>query len=116
MTITGKVIQGLQEGRKLGYPTANLEYESEKPLESGVYASRVVFDSVEYIGALVIGGNFKTELPLKFEVYLLDFEGDLYGEELKVCVLDKVRNLEQFESREALIEQIERDIIAIRAL
>lgn len=117
VVITGIVIQGLQEGRALGYPTANLEYTSSGfQLQAGVYAGTVVLEGRTHTGAIVIGGNFKTDQPLKFEVHLLDFEGNLYGKELVVTVLDKIRDLIQFEDTDALIAQIENDITQVRSI
>ncbi len=115
-TVTGVVTQGLGEGAQLGYPTANLSYtlKDDQSLLPGIYAGKVFFEDggqqQEYHGAVVIGGDHKESTQPKFEVYVISYHGDLYGKELRVHVLDKVRDMQRFESTEKLIAQIEDDL------
>lgn len=114
MMIEGRVITGLGEGRKLGFPTANLDTESD--LEGGVYAALVIFRGKKYPAALMIGGDFGTDKKRKVEVHLLDQDRELVGEELEVEVVQKVSDMKKVESPEALLAKVEDDISMIRKI
>ena len=87
-------------------PTANLRLEERPDVDFGVYAVRVSFRSRTYHGALCYGVG----TPPKFEVHLLDFEGDLLGEELEVEILNQVSELVDFGSKERMRQKILHDI------
>ena len=119
----GIVCQGSQRGRTIGFPTANLHDIPELVPGYGVYAARVAdvefpqsptFTPASLVGktvALHIGPNptFSEEIT-KVEAHILDFSGDLYGAYLEIELLQEVRPIERFDSKEALLEQLHRDI------
>jgi riboflavin kinase/FMN adenylyltransferase len=120
-TLTGTVVRGHGLGQGLGAPTANLEPPADKLLPaSGVYAAAAVLGDGEagpYAAALTYGPAPTLDIAEpRLEVHLLDFEGDLYGQEVTVALLERLRPLETFDSREALIEQIARDLKRVRAV
>jgi riboflavin kinase/FMN adenylyltransferase len=106
------VEHGQARGRLLGYPTANLKITPNKLLPAnGIYAVRVLFDSTLYGGALSLGfrptfgGN-----TLTVEVFLFDFEGDLYGRLLTVFFVQRLRGEKRFASIPPLQQQMGRDV------
>lgn len=115
MRLIGQVITGLGEGQKIGYPTANLDCD-DNTLEGGVYAAFVVYQGKEYPAALMVGGDFGADPQRKVEVYLLDQDVALVGETLEVAVMERVSEMRRVNSREELLEKIEKDIARIRSL
>ncbi len=120
--VQGKVIHGQGIAAKfLGVPTANLELNQERKLlpPKGVYACQVRINGSDqrYPGILNLGlrPTFSGE-GLSLEVYLLDFEGDLYGQTLQVYFQDFIRAEEKFDGPEALKTQIHKDIARARQL
>lgn len=108
----GKVISGKQNGRKMGLPTANIEYEKDKLLPpDGVYKGITVIDFTEYKSLINIGKNptFNAE-KRTVESHIPDFFGDLYGKEISVKFLEKIRDEKKFSSVDELIKQINNDI------
>lgn len=117
--VRGRVTRGTQRGRKLGYPTANLSGITTLLPPVGIYAGRAYIPdrSAVYAAAISIGPNPTFhESVNKFEVYLLGFDGDLYEQELEVEFLERLRDVLQFDSVEALIEQMHRDVDATRRI
>ncbi len=116
---TGLVVKGARRGRELGYPTANLSISKDALLpKQGVYATRVRHKDKIYGGMANIGTNptFTEDLEdMSVEVYLFDFDGDLYGEELTIEWLSYTREEIKFDSKEALIEKMKQDEEEIRA-
>ncbi|MCS7278704.1 MAG: bifunctional riboflavin kinase/FAD synthetase [Thermodesulfobacteriaceae bacterium] len=114
--LTGKVIKGKGRGRILGYPTANLSISYSKliPL-SGVYAVWITLRGEKFKGAMNIGKNPTfDEKDLSIEVYIFDFNSEIYGEKIKVELINYVRGEKKFPSPEALKLQIEKDCQKIR--
>ncbi|MBO5525997.1 MAG: riboflavin biosynthesis protein RibF [Clostridia bacterium] len=110
--VLGQVRHGRQVGRTYGFPTANILYPAEKtPLGFGVYAVRVG----DKVGIANYGGRptFGEENPL-LEVYIDDFEGDLYGKQIEVVFTEKIREIRSFSSKEELSEQLRKDIQKVR--
>jgi riboflavin kinase / FMN adenylyltransferase len=112
----GTVIRGDARGRSLGIPTANLPLEEGMACPPrGVYAGRARAGESWYPAAVNVGvnptfgGDPATSVP-RIEAYLLDFEGDLYGQTLRVEFWARLRDETKFESSRALVEQIERDV------
>ncbi len=111
LVVIGKVSTG--EGvasSDYGIPTANLDLEKEPSLDFGVYAVCVKHKDRSYAGALCYGAGE----PAKFEVHLLDFRGDLNGDELSVEILEKVSELVDFGSKERMRHKILHDIQLVR--
>jgi riboflavin kinase/FMN adenylyltransferase len=116
-SLCGPVQRGDQLGRALGFPTANLDVRGLVLPPHGVYAVHVEWNGQSLRGALNLGTRPTLAQPqpsLQVEVHLLDFSGDLYGEQLEVTFIRKLRDEQKFPSREALREQIARDISAAR--
>ena len=112
--IEGVVVQGDQRGRELGYPTANMSITGLHPPKFGVYAVKVDVltgaHAGSYLGAASIGVRpmFGENLP-NCETYLFDFNGDLYGAELSVALVDFLRPEMKFDSIDGLITQMSAD-------
>jgi len=109
--ILAKVIHGHARGRKLGYPTANLERAEDLYPKAGVYAAYVTVDNETYRGAVNIGTKptFGDE-DFSIETFVFDYKGNLYGKELTVSFVDRLRDEQRFPSPEALVQQMEKDI------
>ena len=119
-SLRGEVIRGDGRGKQIGVPTANLKYATEKlPPARGIYAGWALVGGERYQAAISIGFNptFTPERQVaSVEAYLLDFDEDIYGEELRLDFIDHLRDEAKFESVEALVEQIWRDVNQTRAL
>jgi riboflavin kinase/FMN adenylyltransferase len=113
--ITGTVGTGAKRGRAIGFPTANLDDVETLLPGNGVYATHVETPRGRFAGAAHIGPNATFgEDARKLEVFLLDFEGDLYGQTLNVDFIARLRGTEKFSGVEALIEQMKKDVSATR--
>lgn len=109
--ICGKVVDGRKVGRVLGFPTANVLVDNTKLLVSGVYGCRCNIDGKMYDGILNIGAKPTFDIDeVGVEVHFIDFEGDLYGKQLKIVVSKFLREIKRFDSREELINQLTQDI------
>lgn len=118
-SVASPVIRGDQLGRQLGFPTANLDVTDLALPPDGVYAVHARTRNSMYRGVLNIGHRptvQSLEHRKRFEAHLLDFNGDLYGEEMEVTYVEKLRDERRFPSLEALKEQIACDIAAAQAL
>jgi riboflavin kinase/FMN adenylyltransferase len=116
-SIFAPVVQGDQLGRKLGFPTANLDTNGLILPPRGVYAARVYAQGLACNAVLNMGVRPTLELkkpPLRVEAHLLDFEGDLYGRKIETVLVQMLRPEQQFPSLDALKLQIARDIEAAR--
>lgn len=116
-----KVVEGLKIGKKLGFPTANLDInENEKIIPNkGVYAVFVEIDGVFYKGVLSIGYRPTLNLPvqqLAIEAHLIDFSGDLYDKIVTVFFMERIRDDIKFENIEQLKLQINADIKSAKEL
>ncbi len=115
-SITGVVQKGEARGRTLGYPTANLQPEPDRALPNdGIYATRVRIGDTFHPSATYVGTSptFDGQQRL-IEVFLIDFNGDLYGQELQVEWVRKIRDDQRFESEGALQGQMAEDIAQAR--
>lgn len=114
--VSGKVIYGRQNGRKIGFPTANIDAKDYMLPENGVYGVKVYFDNKVYLGMANIGYNPTfTALPeLSLEVNIFDFDEDVYGKVLTVAFIKKIRMEKKFDSVERLIKQLKQDKQQIR--
>ncbi len=118
-TTTGVVVKGASRGRELGYPTANLAITKDALLpKQGVYAARVDRKGNIYGGMANIGTNptfTEDQADMSVEVYLFDFDDNLYDEEITIEWLSNTREEIKFDSKEALIERMQQDEQEIRA-
>jgi riboflavin kinase / FMN adenylyltransferase len=113
----GTVVHGDKRGRTLGFPTANLVPDPRLVVpDHGVYACRARVDGVERLAAVNVGvrPTFQTGRGLLVEAFLLDYEGDLYGQTLALEFVDRLRGEQRFDTVGALIEQMDRDVIETR--
>jgi len=113
--ITGEVIHGEKRGRELGFPTANIRLDPSCALKHGIYAVRVDIDGTRVDGVASFGTRptFDNGAPL-LEVFLLDFEGDLYGKTLDVAFIGWVRHEQKFSSIEVLKRHMIADVTQAR--
>lgn len=110
--IRGLVSKGLGRGRKIGFPTANLSKIDVLVPAAGVYAGFVSIGDQQHQAAIHIGPNptFDDDRTVKVEVHLIDYDDDLYGQQLMVDFVARVRDIARFDSAADLIDQLERDI------
>lgn len=116
--ICGRVIAGDQIGQQLGFPTANLDVANLILPPNGVYAAVTNWKGQFYRAALNIGLRptvASAKPQLRVEAHLLDFNGQLYGQELELELGTKLRDERRFGSPAELREQIARDVAAVRA-
>lgn len=111
----GRVVRGHGRGREIGFPTANVAVENQLIPGEGVYAGAVCVGESKRLSAISIG---KTPTfgagGLQVEAHLLDFDGDLYDETIRVDFHRKLRDQQKFDSPDALAEQLRRDVLAVR--
>ena len=118
--LTGSVVKGLQNGRKIGFPTANIHIEDEQKIipATGVYAVTMNVRSHSYHGMMNIGWRptiTEEKSERKIEVHLFDFQDEIYGESCAIQVLEFVRPEHKFPNLEALKDQIQLDEATVRA-
>jgi riboflavin kinase/FMN adenylyltransferase len=111
--IHGVVVHGQKNGRELGYPTANLEIQNPYKLipANGIYAVKVEIGGKLFRGMLNIGTRPTMELggDISVEVHIFDFKESIYGQELTVSFIKRIRSEKKFETRDALIAEMEKD-------
>lgn len=109
--ITGIVVEGAKRGRTIGFPTANLKVPSDKLLPSvGVYACFAKFDGKDHKGMVNIGYNPTFDgLGLHVEVNIFDFDENLYGKEIELEMVKKIREEQKFDGIETLKAQLSID-------
>lgn len=118
-TLTGTVVRGLQNGRKLGFPTANIQVNDEYKLvpSTGIYAVRVYIDKQPFKGMLSIGFNPTFEgKEQTIEVNILDFERDVYGSQITLEFVARLRGEKKFDSLEALVNEMKQDELLSREI
>ena len=118
--ISGMVVHGDGRGRHINIPTANINYPEEKVMPAnGIYATWAWVDGERLRGATNIGIN-PTFTPDKkiasLETHLLDFDRDLYGQQVKLEFVARLREERKFQSVQELLEQINRDIAQTRLI
>ena len=116
-SVYGRVVHGRQVGRELGFPTANVNPHNEVHLPDGIYAARAILDGTAYPGAAYVGrrptfGGTKWVV----EIFIFDQQFDLYGREMEIAFIKKVRDDRAFADANALKEQITRDIDEVRRI
>lgn len=114
----GPVVKGFERGRTIGFPTANISVAADRALPAlGVYATRVHVAGLNLLGATNIGRRPTFDAGhISIETYLLDFEGDIYGERMEVEIIHRLRGEVAFPSVDELVAQIGRDVESARAV
>lgn len=116
--LRGVVVSGKQRGRQIGFPTANLKLSEDYVIpKCGVYAVRVEVRGRHYVGMCNIGHNptFNFNHQICIETYILDFDADIYGEELILDFCAYLRDEQRFSSIEKLMEQLAFDRQLVRS-
>ena len=108
MIYKGIVQKGGEYGRRLGFPTANIPLEDTDV--SGIFAAMVTVEGKEYQAAVYADQRNKV-----LEAHLIDFDGDLYGKELEIKLLEKIREDKRFESEDEAKQVIATDVEAVKA-
>lgn len=111
VSVLGTVIKGDRRGRAIGYPTANIKVHHEILPPSGVYAVKIIYKEEKYDGLCNIGkrptfGDCNVQVV---EAHLLDFKKDIYGKDIEIQFIRKIRSERKFPSPLALIKQIKKD-------
>lgn len=119
-SLHGPVIRGDGRGKKIGVPTANIDYPREKVVPAkGIYAGRAYVNDEQHMAAISIGVN-PTFTPDKqipsVEAHILDFDEDIYGKDLKIEFAARLRDELKFDSVDALVEQIWKDVKKARRI
>lgn len=124
MTFTGLVVHGRKLGRKIDFPTANLDFiDPLTPMPKGVYVVSVYHKEDQYIGVMNVGNcptikelQLSQNTDLSIEVHILDFVKDIYGEYLKIEPITYLRVEKKFSNLDELKQQISRDVQMTRDL
>ena len=117
-SIKGKITHGFQRGRNLGYPTANLEISFNYVMvKEGVYFTKTIVDKKGYFSFSSVGHNptFDNKKST-IESHIFDFDKDIYGKDIELCFLERLRDNIKFNSVEELIDQLKKDEIRCREL
>lgn len=119
-SLMGRVIHGDGRGKELGVPTANIEYEPQKLLPpNGIYAARINIDGEVHPAATNIGFRptfYNTPSTKTVEAYILDWDEDIYEKTVTLEFVRKLRDEIQYKDRQALIEQMQKDIKSTREI
>lgn len=110
--LRGPVVEGDKRGRLLNFPTANLQCSVDFSPLHGVYRTRTIIGRREFLSATNVGINksFENDGRLKVETHILDFDEDIYGQEIQVKFLDYIRPEKKFSSLDELKKQIHLDV------
>lgn len=119
-SISGKVVPGDKIGRSMGFPTANIQLEDERKLlpASGVYAVKVFIEQQEYKGMLNIGIRPTVSCLgiIRLEVNIFDFSKDIYGQNIQVSLVSRIRGERKFNDIGELKEQLNQDRIKVQGI
>ena len=109
--VTGQVVHGKKLGKKIGFPTANVDYGNYLIPKRGIYAVDLTFGDKTYLAMANVGLNptVETLVKLVLEVNVFDFDQDIYGATVEVEFLKYIREEVKFESLDALIDQLHED-------
>ncbi|HEY0368144.1 MAG TPA: riboflavin kinase, partial [Chthoniobacterales bacterium] len=118
-TILGTVKKGAQLGRELGFPTANLSAHSEQFPPNGVYAAEARLDGATLRGVVNLGyrPTIESARPERLlELHIFDLDRDIYGEDIEVRFLRRLREEQKFKNLDELKAQIARDVAEARKI
>lgn len=108
----GVVVTGRNRGKKLGFPTANIETKGELFPKSGVYAAIIILNGKQYKAVANVGKHPTfPEDPFSVEAHIFDFDSDIYGKEVEILFIGRIRDDMAFQTPEALSEQIRLDAL-----
>lgn len=109
--VNGIIIHGRKNGRKIGFPTINVDVHDYVLPKNGVYGVKVVIDGNEYLGMANLGYNptFKALEHVSLEVNIFNFNQDVYGKNVTVLFINHIRSEQKFDSINDLIEQLNQD-------
>jgi len=109
---SGIVVHGKALGRQLGFPTANIDCKIKNGMNNsqGVFAALVKIDKKDYHGAAIVRVNKSIDC----EIHIFNFSGDLYGKYVEVNLIQKVSEIEKYDSQEELLEKIKHDIEMVK--
>lgn len=112
ITLTGKVVHGKGLGRTVGMPTANLHITDGELPAAGVYAGRVEVEGKIYKAVTNIGKrpSVDQDQQVTVESFIMDFEGNLYGKQMKLELVKYLRPVQKFSGLEGVLEQVKKDI------
>ncbi|MEK6545614.1 MAG: riboflavin biosynthesis protein RibF, partial [Nitrospinota bacterium] len=116
-SIEGKVVGGFKKGVMIGFPTANIDTSYDLLPHTGVYAARTIVDGEIYDGIANVGFNptFHRD-RLSVEIHIFDFSSDIYGREIEIIFIKRLREEIEFGSAEKLKAQIKKDIEVTRGI
>ncbi len=115
--IVGKVIHGLGNGKKVGMPTANIDFKSiDEKIEYGVYAAIIYLDNKKYLGVCNVGSRPTVDNKKTIEVNILDFNQDIYNQEIEIDLIEKIRDIKKFNNLDEVKQQVDKDIKKVRKL
>lgn len=109
--IRGNVNHGKKLGRTIGFPTANLGFDERMIIpKTGVYYTNVIWNNEVFKGITNIGNNPTVNgQDLTIETYILDFDSEIYGQEIEILFLERIRDEKKFQSLDALVERLKKD-------
>lgn len=112
MRLTGTVVHGKGLGKTVGMPTANLAVSEQQLPAAGVYATRIYIGDEAYMSVTNIGTrpSVDDETYTTIETFILDFEGNLYGETVTLDVMEYLRPVMKFNNLDEVSEQVQKDI------
>lgn len=115
--LSGPVVHGRERGRKIGFPTANIQSRTECLPPDGVYATRLILDDGPHASITNIGMRPTFAEPERtIEAHVFDFNRDIYDQEVHLEVIERIRPERKFESGDALAAQIAADLKRARAI
>jgi riboflavin kinase/FMN adenylyltransferase len=115
--VSGRVVEGLRRGRQLGYPTANIASRTEVLPQDGIYATIFHIGARSLLSVSSIGRNPTFgEGPRTVESYIMEFDDDIYGQEVSLSFVERLRAEAKFESVAGLIAQIDQDVVSAQAV
>jgi riboflavin kinase/FMN adenylyltransferase len=116
-SINGPVVSGYKTGASIGFPTANIDTSRVQTPGTGVYAVRIIHEETSLDGVANIGFNPTFDRDrLSVEVHIFDFDEKLYGQEIEVVFVQRIRSEIKFESADKLVIQIKKDITAAKTI
>jgi riboflavin kinase/FMN adenylyltransferase len=119
-SLTGNVIHGTKMGRQLGFPTANVAYNSSEKIvpKNGVYYTLTKVKNKQYLSVTNIGikPSVQESNAVTVETHILDYNDSIYDQKITVLFLDRIRDEKKFNHLDDLIDQIKRDIEIVRKL